>query len=113
LFQAKWIQVIFHMLHTESRASAGKFPGGGGGNGKKQKRIAKISKNSTIKPLPERGQRKKDRNIALLSLFLYICTMYENLRRGARPLSLPLPTPMYRIEFDLLTNVQNQSYAIS
>jgi len=72
-----------------SRASAEKFPGGGG-NGKKERKTEKRPKNSTIKSLPEvrgqrkkrpknstikslpgvRGQRKKDRKIALLSLFL-------------------------------------------
>jgi len=40
----------------------------------------KRPKNSTSKPLPGGGQHKKDRKIALLSLYLlqYICIMYEN-----------------------------------
>jgi len=42
-----------------------------GGNGKKTEKIA-----------------KKDRKIALLSFYLYICTMYEN--PGGSP---PLPPP--------------------
>jgi len=39
-------------------ASAEKFPGGA--NGKKYRKIAKKTKHSTIKPLPEGGQWKKD-----------------------------------------------------
>jgi len=57
------------------RASAKKFPGGS--NGKKDRKIAKKTENSTIKPLPEGEPTKKTRKIAkkaensLYLLYLY------------------------------------------
>jgi len=71
------------------------------GNEKKERKIAKSSKNSTIEPLPggEGRQRKKDRKIAknteniTFKPLYYICIMYEN-PGGARPPCPPLPTPM-------------------
>jgi len=51
-----------------------KFPGGGEQRTQDRK-IVKRPKNSTIMPLPGRGQRKKDRKIALFSL--YVLNMYH------------------------------------
>jgi len=57
-------------MGTEARASAENFPGKGATE-KRPKNSKKRPKNSTIKPLPVgEGQRKKDRKIALLSLYL-------------------------------------------
>jgi len=80
-----------------SRASAGrKISEGWGATKKKDRKIAKITENSTLKPLPRRrGHRKKGhkiakktKKIALLSLYLLycICTMYENPERSTTPL---------------------------
>jgi len=48
------------------------------------RQLKKNRKKSTIKPLPwggetEKLQKKTHRKIALLSLYVLICTMYENL----------------------------------
>jgi len=79
----------------QSRASAEKFPGGGGGNGKRLKNSKKDQKNSTIKPfhggpmekIPKNS--KKDRKIALLSLSVPRVKI-----QGGR--SRPLPFPRCR-----------------
>jgi len=58
-------------VKATARASAEKFPGGG--HRKKYRKIAKKTKINTIKPLSGGGegeQRKKDRKIALLNLYL-------------------------------------------
>jgi len=70
----------------QPRASAEKFPGGGGeATEKRSKNSQKRPKNSTVKPLPgEGGQRKKDRKIAPLSLYLiYLYHVWKS--RGPWP----------------------------
>jgi len=68
------------------------FQGGRGQRKKRSKNNKKIPKNSTIKLVLERVQRKKDRKIAkkdqkiaILNL-LYMYSMYENPGRGMAPL---------------------------
>jgi len=54
----------FFLTYTiQSRASAEKFPGGGG-NEKRLKNSKKRPKNTTLKPLQGEGQRKKRPKIA-------------------------------------------------
>jgi len=79
---------------TFTRASAENFQKGA--TKKRPKNSKKIPKNSTIKPLSEEGggQRKKDRKIALLSLYLLYLHHAWKSRRGARPSCPPMPTPM-------------------
>jgi len=71
-------------MHSEEvevadKASAENFPKGGGDNEKQDRKIAKETENSTIKPFPggrggnkkrSKNSEKKHRKIALLNLYL-------------------------------------------
>jgi len=52
---------------------------GGGSNEKKDRKIAKKTENSTIKPLPGEGEQwKKNKKYHFYVSICYICTMYKN-----------------------------------
>jgi len=70
------------IIMLKSRATAENFPGGDGQQ-KKDRKIAKKTENSTIKPLPGGSNRKNDQKIALFSLYLlYLYHLWKSRRHG-------------------------------